>query len=117
MISFKLTYPPTANGLFANDSRTGGRIKTKEYRKWCNDAGWEIVEQGRTKIAGPVVVALECRAPDNRARDIDNLLKPVLDLLVRMQVIEDDKSSIVRTVIGYWNKGDPGVTVTVWKTN
>ncbi len=62
-------------------------------------------------------MAVEARAPDRRARDLDNLLKPILDLLVSMQIIEDDKSKIVRSITAHWSDGDPGVTVTVWSTD
>lgn len=41
-------------------------------------------------IADPVSVSISLVRPDRRRRDIDNLLKPLLDLLVRSGLLADD---------------------------
>lgn len=111
MISYVLPYPPTVNGLFVEYA--GKRIKTRAYASWRVEAGWEIARQGKKSIAGPCAILLQCVAPDNRKRDISNLIKAVEDLLVEMGVIEDD--SLVVTVTAAWVKQGLPCLVTVYE--
>ncbi len=107
MISYSLPYPPTVNGLFVEVA--GKRIKTRSYREWRTEAGWAVLAQGKMRITGKVLLLIECVAPDKRRRDIDNLIKGVLDLLGTKHgvgVIEDD--SMVMEVRARWiSQGPP----------
>ena len=85
--------PPTANNLFTNtDGRVAGvsLAKGKKYRDWLKEAGWEIKQQigPTTHIARTVAVLIECDL--RRQRDMDNAIKPTLDLLVYIGVLADD---------------------------
>ena len=51
--------------------------------------------------------------PDKRRRDIDNRIKPILDLLCAHQVIAGDDSSIVKAVSVSLAHGGPGAHVEV----
>lgn len=84
-----LPYPPTANHLFAN-SKSGGRFKTAHYKAWATQAGWEARQQRAGKIAGPYALYITACRPDARKRDLDNLAKPISDLLKELGVIESD---------------------------
>lgn len=92
-ITIVLPYPPSANTLFRNVSGRG-RVKTERYRTWARVAGVELSAQRAQwpvkSITGPVHVDLTVQRIDNRKRDLDNLLKAPLDLLVSMGVIDDD---------------------------
>jgi Holliday junction resolvase RusA-like endonuclease len=78
-----------------------GRSKTKAYREWLRQAGWEIKlsEPKPEPIVGmytaQIVVSSKLRG------DIDNRVKAVLDLLVSLGLTSDDfycfKSSIERS--------------------
>lgn len=107
---FELPMPPSTNKLFATVGKK--RIKTRNYRLWIEEAGWLINAQ-RTEagaIGEPVNVSL--RAPrQNKRHDIDNTIKPSLDLLVRMNVLVDD--SIVQRVTAEWVSDSEPFTVTV----
>jgi Holliday junction resolvase RusA-like endonuclease len=92
-IQIRVPLPPSTNNLFAN-ANGGGRVKTAAYKNWLNTAGWEVkIQLGafeRTPlVSGPC--SIDILAPIGRNRDADNAIKPVLDLLVHMQVIADDK--------------------------
>ncbi len=95
---------PSTNNLFTDrrGSFAAGRIKSTKYRQWCHDAGWAIQSQKHTRVLGLVAVLIE--APLARRRDVDNALKPLLDLLVDLRIIEDDNRvddlRIVRTTEG-----------------
>lgn len=81
------TLPPSVNKMYR-----GKRYKTDHYKIWISNAGWDVLQQ-RTPKLGPqsVNLEIEVKRPDKRKRDLDNLLKPIQDLLVRQSIIEDDK--------------------------
>lgn len=82
-----LPKPPSVNALFRNVPGKG-RVKTGHYNEWLTAAGWEIKRQRPSHVPGPY--ALDIFIPPGRG-DPDNVIKPVSDLLVKMEVIEDDK--------------------------
>lgn len=87
-------FPPSVNNLFAN-VQGKGRRKSERYRMWSRIAQTEILA-GRAKwpikrIGGPVEVVIELGRPDKRKRDLDNYAKALLDTLVEMDVIDDDR--------------------------
>lgn len=110
---FTVPIPPSTNNLFVNRDRLGGRTASPDYKRWLNDAGWILKAQKREIIAAPRgYVRVLVEAPLNRRRDLDNALKPLLDLLVKMSVIADDNLvddlRIVRAGTG------DNVTVSIW---
>lgn len=110
-----LPFPPSENTLFTN--RCGGRAKTGRYGWWINEAGVELLRQRPVRFDVPVQLGLELNLPDKRRRDIGNYLKPVADLLVRHQVIQDDSWQWIRRVTIGLAEGFDGarVTVTEWQ--
>jgi crossover junction endodeoxyribonuclease RusA len=84
---FTAPIPPSANNLFPSYGLRSRR-KSPDYRRWLHDAGWAVKLQKVGPIAGLVRVLIE--APLHRRRDVDNALKPLLDLLVAQSVIADD---------------------------
>lgn len=91
--SVMLTAPPSTNNLFVSvNGKLGGvsRIKSQRYNNWLRTAGWEInlARKPAAPLAEPVRVEVE--AGVDRRRDIDNVLKGLLDVLVKMRVIADD---------------------------
>lgn len=105
--------PPSTNGLFLNAGHRG-RIKTPRYRAWLTDAGWQLEKQKPLAMCGDIGVEISARRPDKRKRDIDNLAKPILDLLVTHRVIEDD-SDIQRLFLN-WTDGREGIVISVTGT-
>lgn len=92
-ISFTIPAPPSVNNLFANVPGKG-RVRSQRYRTWANAAGWSMRRTDHGTInfwqvaLGPVCVSI---INGNVRGDIDNGAKAVLDLLVDMGVIGDDK--------------------------
>lgn len=99
MIRYLLPRPPPTNNLYANVHGIG-RVKTGRYSDWRKLAGYELLGQGKKKIEGLVSVSIAVTRPDRRKRDLDGLVKPLLDLLTEMQVIEDD--SLVQRLSIQW---------------
>ena len=89
MIELRLPLPPSTNGLYANIPGKG-RVKSANYRKWINAAGWALLEQKPKPVAGDYDMWLYVEWPDKRKRDLDNCIKALSDLLVSHQLVEDD---------------------------
>jgi Holliday junction resolvase RusA-like endonuclease len=87
--SLQLPLLPSTNHLFFN-VKGRGRVRSKRYASWHRDAGWRIRAAKVPKAPGRIVVTVRAALP-NRPRDLDNIVKPLLDALTTFNVIEDDK--------------------------
>jgi len=108
-MEFDLPMPPSVNSLYTNVSGIG-RVKTKLYRKWITEASWMLVTQrnqrGRHKrVEGRVSVTVKAMRPQ-RVRDLDNILKAIMDLLKSTQTIRDD-SQVVEIKARWVDEGVP----------
>jgi Holliday junction resolvase RusA-like endonuclease len=83
----RLSTPPSLNNVFRNVPGVG-RVRTGDYKRWITQNGYAVLAQRPEKHKGDVAVHLRI-GPRTRS-DLDNRIKPILDLLVKMQVIEDD---------------------------
>jgi len=106
--TFTLPYPVSVNSAFK--LHNGARL-SKSDKAWCDAAGFELLSQRPQKMTGRVHVSIAFRAPDRRRRDIDSLLKAVLDLCVKHAVIVDDSNKYVAGLAADWV--DEGAPVTV----
>lgn len=89
-IVLNLPLPPSTNHLFEN-VRGYGRVKSKAYKQWIQEAGWELAVQRAEHIAG--WYELSIFLPASVRGDIDNRAKALSDLLVKHAVIPDDKKA------------------------
>lgn len=110
-----LPFPPSTNHLFSN--KFSGRGKTEKYKAWIRDAGWTVKAQvGGKKLIGQWSAEITAFRPDKRRRDIDNVIKPVCDLLVRIGVVPDDCE--MQSVTARWADTDgEGVKVHLFQHN
>ena len=103
---------PSTNNLFVARRDGKGRAKTTAYKGWEEAAHLILLGQSRRLIDGPVRV--EILAPFSRRRDIDNC-KPVLDLLTKAGVIQDDRYvDDLRIVRVPPSKSGTMMTVSLW---
>lgn len=105
----KLLPPPSVNRAFRNVPGKG-RVKTRDYRTWCNNAVKAIYAQVRAdrRVAGNVAVTVHL--PAKMRGDIDNRIKGLLDALVKSQRIDDDKHVTTLTV----RKTSPFEEAIIW---
>lgn len=86
--------PPSANGLRKSFIKEGKvvSVKSDAYSDWRKAAVSEIQAQGVGRVQGPyfLFVTAQRHWRSKHARDIDNLLKPLSDALVKAGVVEDD---------------------------
>lgn len=108
--TFWLPMPPTANTMFG--LRGHRRFVSKGYAQWKDHAGAHLMMQKPVKHEGQVGFSMWLKHPRNIKWDLDNRIKPVLDLLVTHQIIEDDHSGIVRPI--FVDVGsEPGAIITL----
>ena len=114
----KLPFPVPTNALYrkpvGSDGKRYGKIKTKRYNAWLDEAGWRIVQQRPFQpTEGAYRLDITLQRPDKRKRDLDNLVKAISDLLVKQGVTPDDSEMVSLTV--RWSDapvGGPTVYVT-----
>jgi crossover junction endodeoxyribonuclease RusA len=82
--------PPPLSACYKNAAGRG-RVKTQRYKVWENRHLMINPQlRGAVKFTTAVRVHIGIIRPDKRKRDLDNLLKPICDLLVAGRVLADD---------------------------
>lgn len=96
-LKFKdLKIPPSANELYLLSQKPRGkRFKTAKYTNWLKKTGWECLVQlkGQNEMRVPddVTFQITIYAKIDRKRDLDNIIKPILDLFQNIGIITDDR--------------------------
>lgn len=94
MISVQFPFPPSLNNLFVN-VQGKGRRPAKRYASWQGVAGTEIMAQrvqwAVKRVSGPIEITITLQR-DRRRMDLDNGAKAIIDTLVKMNIIDDDKN-------------------------
>jgi crossover junction endodeoxyribonuclease RusA len=91
----RLPLPPSTNHIWRRGP--GQTYKSQNYRDWITQAGWTAKAQRPGKVVGPYALTMRAARPHRRKRDLDNLLKPISDLLCGIGIIEDD--SLCRRIL------------------
>lgn len=112
-MTITLPWPPSVNTYWrVFNGRAILSAKGREYRTAV--LGAVLAMPRRPRCDGRIRVSITAHAPDNRRRDIDNLLKGVLDGLEHAEVYGDDwqvdKLTIERGAI---DRGNPRVVIEV----
>ena len=107
-----LPLPPSVNNLFAGRTK---RFPSKLYRAWRTEAGAALAAQRPLpSFSESVEVTLSIGKPDRRKRDLDNLFKAPLDLLVEFGVLADDH--LVHRLSASWAPDVVGCRVEIEQT-
>ncbi len=89
MIELDLPYPPSVNTYWRNvTGRTLISKKGRTYRKEM--IATVAMQQPGDPLRGRLEVSVTAYPPDNRRRDLDNVLKALLDGMQHAGVYEDD---------------------------
>lgn len=103
MLTFTMPIPPSVNALYRNVSGKG-RVRTKAYDAWREEAGWYVRTKWRA-VGAPVIkpqpMALSIRIGlDDRRSDLSNRIKAIEDILVACcDGLPDDRWNDAITVV------------------
>ena len=90
MLNLVLPWPPTVNTYYRNvNGKTLISEKGRQYRAAVADQ--VLIQRGAKQFAGRLAVAIVAHVPDQRRRDLDNLLKSTLDAMTHAGVWLDDE--------------------------
>jgi Holliday junction resolvase RusA-like endonuclease len=106
MKDFLIPIPTSVNAMFANSEK--GRVKTEAYREWRKKAESVILSQDVPRFEGTFEIRIA--ASDRgltRRRDIDNIAKSSIDVLVHCGVIIKDDHLHLRSVKMRWTSDIP----------
>lgn len=84
----RLPYPPTVN-LYWRHNRGRTHISTEGVR-YRELVGWALQENRQETMHGRLKLTLWVYPPDKRRRDLDNVLKAILDSLAHAGLYKDD---------------------------
>jgi len=88
MIEITLPWPPSLNTYWRQFN--GRAILSAKGRAYREAVIRQCLLQRVDTITGPIKVEIVAYRPDNRKRDLDNLLKAALDGMAKGLVYEDD---------------------------
>jgi len=84
-----LPWPPTMNHYYF--VARGRKVLSERGRKYKKDCHWIMAGQSVPRFSsGKFDLVIFAHPPDLRRRDLDNLLKPLLDALTEYSAITDD---------------------------
>lgn len=110
MIRFELPYPPSINHYYIHTAR-GVKIGDKGH-KYRNDAVYLLHKFKGACKDKKIAVTINVFPPDKRKRDLDNILKCLLDAMEHANVYENDNNIDMLTVIR--RQSVPNGCVQVW---
>lgn len=88
-IALRLPWPPTMNTYWRS---VGTKVLISEKgRLFRKHVAALVGIKGHPHLGGRVAVWIDAYPPDRRQRDLDNLLKPVLDALAHANVYDNDE--------------------------
>jgi Holliday junction resolvase RusA-like endonuclease len=93
IIHFRLPLPPSVNA-YKKISRFGQPYTTKACQKWKNEAGWMAVLQFREQSGRLFTGDISVSFLFEKRGDLDNRIKPTLDMLQEMHVFRDDSQVV-----------------------
>jgi len=107
-LSLGLPWPPSINHYWR---RVGAKtLISREGRRFREEVVGIVRELKVKPIGGPVQVHILARSPDRRRRDLDNILKSLLDALDHAGVYDDD--SQIWNLSVEWARGFNGQLAT-----
>ena len=88
MLEFELPWPPSVNHYYRH---VGHRVLiSSEGRAYRQRVCSMMLCGNGSMLEGPIEMTIDAYPPDRRRRDLDNILKCILDSLQHAQVYRDD---------------------------
>lgn len=102
MIKFSLDYPPSVNSYWKRNINGGVRVSAKgvKYKHTV-----KMLLHGRDKLTGRLKGVFVVNVPDRRRRDLDNVLKALLDSMQGHVFLDDEQFDEITVKRGEVIKG------------
>ncbi len=95
MINLRLPWPPTVNHYYT--VARGRKVLSAKGRAYKKQCGYELLVQDAPKnLTARLEVNIDAWPPDKRKRDLDNIVKPLLDALQDYGMFDDEQIDILR---------------------
>jgi crossover junction endodeoxyribonuclease RusA len=105
LLKIELSLPPSVNRLWRT-TKAGGMHRSAQYTTWRAIALWQVAVQIKGKgIVGKYKATFHFVRPDKRRRDLDNLLKAAMDVMVTAKAVESDH--LCEWLIARWVEDGP----------
>lgn len=98
-VRISLPFPPSAWDMYVGWGRT--RRLSAEYAKWRQDVAF-FLKRSTDPIAVPFYIGVCLKRP-NKRQDLDNRIKPILDVLQLYGVIRND--NLCERITMQWDHG------------
>ncbi len=111
--TMRLPFPPSVNHLFATIKRKGKFVRIMSQKGKNYRANVATTVAGSPMLFGPLGIVAVFEQPDKRLRDLDNLLKALLDSMKHAGLYRDDSQiqKITASFDGYCKGGSATVTL------
>lgn len=100
-----MPWPPSVNSLYFQGKTHGQKFLSKKGREYKAAIRDLLGSDDLDPMLGSLEVTIHLYPPDSRVRDLDNYVKPVLDGLKFLELIEDD--SQIDALYVYKNQASP----------
>lgn len=111
MLVFEIPFPPSVNHYWGVHGK----------RRYIKKRGLQFREDilnicgGLPKLIGDMGLLMEVYPPDNRRRDLDNLLKATLDAMEKAELYKDDKDFIDIRIVKKKKVESGKVIIKIWE--
>ena len=112
-MKYILPMPPSVNAMYRRNPRGFGMYKTPEAKMWIENCKHKI--RRKNPLKGKIDLSVQFYFA--READIDNRLKPLLDLLQEVHIVENDKQVYSLVVTKDFDKQNPRVELEVMENN
>ena len=109
-VTLLLPYPPSTNRIWRYAKNRVYR--SAEYKAWLAEGGEALRKQAHETYTYPVSIEFRVGRPDRRRRDLDNTIKPTLDLLEAGNVLADD--CLMHRMLALWVDDVTGIQVDIY---
>lgn len=92
-----MPWPPSINSLYCQGKTHGQKFLTKAGKLYKERIVYLYANDNLDPINVPIKVRIELFPPNTGRRDVDNYVKPLLDGLKYLELIEDD--SLITTLL------------------
>jgi Holliday junction resolvase RusA-like endonuclease len=110
--------PPSANKAWRNTEHGKGRVRSDVYKRWIDHCCTILSDARIPRVDGVFSCLIEARRPTGAKgalRDIDNIIKPTLDLLHTTGMTADDRHCMEVTARWVTKHTNGGIIVVIRK--